>query len=367
MVLAANAPWVVSGLLHVGDATTDPAGAMAFAARGEGPLPVPLTALGLGGVWNSEVVPVTRDGVLAAVALLTLLLLVAAGARRFWRSTPRRDAGALLTMWGCGYGVVLLGWMAPRALEWFVDVVPGGGLLRDTSRLLGLCVPLVAVLVAHGARSVAAWLQDRDQRTFVGVVLALVPLSVLPDAAWGVGGRVQAVSYPASYETTRDAVGSGRGDDVLLLPFSSYRAPTWNEGRKVLDPVGRYLRPDYVTNDQLIVSGILIEGEDPRAQAVRSALDAATPERRRQRLLELGVGWVVVDRSAPGEEVEVAGTLVSSAGGLETRRLGSAAAMGVSRAWSAAMGAAWLCFVAPVVVWVTRPLRHRTRRDVTHA
>ena len=57
MLAAANAPWVTAGLLHADAALTNPVGADVFALRGEGFLPAPLTALGLGGVWNSEVVP----------------------------------------------------------------------------------------------------------------------------------------------------------------------------------------------------------------------------------------------------------------------------------------------------------------------
>ena len=42
LLAAANAPWLVSGLLHAGAATTDAAGGAAFALAGEGALPGPL-------------------------------------------------------------------------------------------------------------------------------------------------------------------------------------------------------------------------------------------------------------------------------------------------------------------------------------
>ena len=77
MLAAANAPWVAAGLLHADAALTNPVGADVFALRGEGLLPAPLTALGLGGVWNAEVVPATREGVLAVVGTRR-----AGGARR---------------------------------------------------------------------------------------------------------------------------------------------------------------------------------------------------------------------------------------------------------------------------------------------
>ena len=43
------------------DATSDPAGARAFALHRRGLLPAPVAALGLGGIWNAEVVPASRD------------------------------------------------------------------------------------------------------------------------------------------------------------------------------------------------------------------------------------------------------------------------------------------------------------------
>ena len=56
-LLAANAPWLVAGLVQSSSATSDPAGAELFATAGEGRLPGPLAALSFGGVWNAEVVP----------------------------------------------------------------------------------------------------------------------------------------------------------------------------------------------------------------------------------------------------------------------------------------------------------------------
>jgi hypothetical protein len=365
LVLAANAPWLFSGLLHAADATTDPAGARAFALRGEGLLPAPLAALGLGGIWNAEVVPTTRDGVLAVAALLVLAALAALGARPWWRGTDRRDAVALVALWVVGYGLAFLGWAAPGSVAWLAENVPGGGLLRDTSRLLGLCVPLVVALTAYGAARADGWLRDADQRRFVGAVLVLVPVSLMPDAGWGVSGRLSAVDYPASYAATRDAVGDGQGDDLLVLPFTSYRAPAWNDGRKVLDPVGRYLRPDFVASDELIVSDVTIAGEDPRGDDVRRVLAAGTPEARRDGLLALGIGWTVTDRSAPGPAVAVAGDVVSSVGELETARLGEAAPQPVPAGWWLVMGLAWAAFLAPGVTWLMLWARHLARRDAS--
>ena len=57
LVAAANAPWLVAGLLHASSATSDAAAAEVFALRGEGSVPGPLAALTLGGIWNTDVHP----------------------------------------------------------------------------------------------------------------------------------------------------------------------------------------------------------------------------------------------------------------------------------------------------------------------
>ena len=78
-------------------------------------------------------------------------------------------------------------------------------------------------------------------------------------------------------------------------PFESYRAPSWNDGRPVLDPMPRYLTRASVVPDDLVVGGRRISGEDPRAAEISAALRSGTAADvlRRQ-----GIGWIVVDLEA---------------------------------------------------------------------
>ena len=92
----------------------------------------------------------------------------------------------------------------------------------------------------------------------------LLPVALLPDLALGVGHRLEPADYPAAYDEARDLAGADRDGDVLVLPLSSYRAPDWNHRHLVLDPIGRYLTPDYVASDVLVVDGVPLSGEDPR-------------------------------------------------------------------------------------------------------
>ena len=68
-------------------------------------------------------------------------------------------------------------------------------------------------------------------RRFVGVGLVLLPVLLLADAAWGMGGRLTAVSFPDGYPAMRAAVAAAPPGDVLVLPLSSFRRPDWNGSR----------------------------------------------------------------------------------------------------------------------------------------
>ena len=178
--------------------------------------------------------------------------------------------------WAVGWGLAVLTWALPGVPAWLGGHVPGAGLLRDGSRLLLLCAPLLVVLTAHGAVELGRLLRRAGPlRGTVAAVLVVLPVTLLPGLALGAAGRLDPVDYPTEYAQVRDLLADrdtyGDGD-VLLLPLSSYRQPGWNDRRKVLDPLGRYLRRDYVASDVLVVSGRAIDGEDPRVGQVAAAL-----------------------------------------------------------------------------------------------
>lgn len=366
LVVAANAPWVVAGLLHLDTATSSAAGAV-FGLDAEGPLPAPVAALTLGGIWNAEVVPSSR-GLLVLPLVLTLAYaaLAVAGARPLARRLGRRTTTALVALWAAGYAVAVLSWAAPDAVGWLAGHVPGGGLLRDGTRLLALSAPLTAALVASGAASCA----QRAPRLLVAGAGALLPLAFMPDAAWGIGGELEPADYPAEWAPARAALGGGNAD-LLVLPFTSYRAPTWNHDRKVLDPLPRYLRPDYVVNDQLAVDGRVIVGEDPRVPDVLAALALPDAGDRAVALADLGVGAVVRDRTVPTTatyDAPVAGTVVFDGADLEVTVLDVPVdERDTSTGWRFALGLAWAAFLGAALVgaWNVGQVissRMRTRR-----
>ncbi len=331
--LAANAPWLLAGLLHSGS-SLQATGFDVFAARGEGSLPVPLAVASLGGIWNSEVVPQSRTGWLGWLGTSAVLVLAALGVRRWLRGVGVNEASRLGALWLIGVLIAGIGWTMPHVADSIGGTVPGWGLLRDGTRYLGLCLPLLVSLAAAGMTTLAAAARPAA-RPGLAVAVVLLPLATLPDAVWGLGGALTPVRYPGEYAEARAAIedlresssGEVPAGDLVVLPFTSYRAPTWNGGRKTLDPLGRYLPLNYLASDDLVVSGRRVPGEDPRGQAVRRALAGNDPARRSRSLALLGVGMVARDRPAsqdvalPGYDAEVSGVSVYQGAGLELTQL----------------------------------------------
>jgi hypothetical protein len=362
LVVGANAPWLVAGLAHA-SAATGAGGYSIFATRGDG-LPGPLAALTLGGIWNGDVVPASREGALAWGSLALLLVLAAVGARRWWQRRGRREAVAHLALWLAGVGLAVVSWAAPDLLASVGEHLPGAGLLRDGTRSLGLALPLTVGLVAAGADVVAGLPRHLAGRGALVAGVALLPLALMPDVAWGVDGSLDTARYPAEWRTVSRVVEPVHGDAVLL-PWSAYRAPTWNGGRPVLDPLARLLRTEVVTDGDLVIGSTTVSGEDPRAEDVRQALAASTPQARADALRARGIGWVVVEKDA-GDAPEVAGRVVHDGPLLEVVRLeGPVSAPEVSIGAQIAQALAWAAFVAVLLAGLVGTARTAVVRIAT--
>ncbi len=358
LAVAANLPWLVSGLLHSASATSDALGAQAFALRSEGSVPGPVAALTLGGIWNGEVVPSSREGLLGWLTLIVVGGAVVTGlVRRRWAAN-RREAVALATCWGIGWVLAVLTFVAPAAVGALATHVPGGGLVRDGSRLLVLCLPLLVLAVAEGTDTWWSRLPaSAPAHVGAGVALVLAPIALLPDAAWGVSGSLHAAEFPLVWEQARPIVADDHdrhGGEVLVLPASSYRLPAWNDATKVLDPIGRYLTPDYVSSDVLVVSGVALAGEDPRAESVLAALELPDPEGRARALEAEGIGTVVVERDAPGPVAEIAGKILLDTGDLSIISLPDPDPRRAPTSWIVLMALAWSAYVAPLAAALSR-------------
>ena len=290
-------PWLVPAVLHPAAASSDSAGLSVFALRAKVGGHA-LTALGLGGIWNAEVVPLSRTWPTGPILAIAVLLAAAYGARPLVSALGRAACLWWAIVAAAGLVTALASAWLPGPWQALLAALPGGGLLRDAHKLLAPLALLLAAAAGLGVARVAARVADRATRGAIMVAAALIPIALLPDLAWGVAGRLAPVAYPPAWAQVRDVLaGDPRPGDVVVLPWSTFRAFEWNAGRTVLDPAPRWLPRSSVVDDQLVVATpeglVALAGEDPRARAVTAALDARLP--LVEVLPPLGVGWVLIE------------------------------------------------------------------------
>ncbi|MEV6252072.1 hypothetical protein AB0L97_02285 [Nocardia sp. NPDC051911] len=321
--LAASAPWLAATALSgAGAEPSDPAGIAAFAARAEPGLGTLGSLAGLGGIWNAEAVPDSRTTPLAAIGTLVLLAIVVLGVRSVATGGPDPDnrhvrrALLLLAVIAILFPALGATTWGMHALEWLVAHVPGAGLLRDTQKYAALAMPAFALCAAAGCVVTARRLSRADATTArpataspattATVTAVFVALMVLPlyDLAWGVGGAVRPVHYPAGWQQVAARM-DGPGD-VAVLPGGMFRKFRYSGAAPVLDPAPRMLPNDVLQTGELPVRGRTVSGEGARAREVENLLlHGGAPAD----LARLGVGWILVERTTPGPVGASASTL----------------------------------------------------------
>ncbi|WP_454164424.1 hypothetical protein [Gordonia iterans] len=305
-VLTAS-PWLVATAFSDGG-TSGVGGAREFAARAETGLGTFGSVLGLGGIWNADAVPASRTFWWAAVATACLLIVVTLGSFALWR---RRTAllpavRALAVLAGI---VVLLTALAATGpglavVEFLLARVPGTGLLRDSQKYLALAIPFVALAAAAAAARLRAWVPT----WFTIALVMLLVVAPLPDLAWGVGGKLRPIRYPSDYAAVTALVGHSTGA-AAVVPSGAMRHYTWNNGPS-LSPLPRMLDAPVILGSALLVDGEPVDAPPERSRRVideiaRGGLPAA--------LADLGVSWVVIEKTAHSGAVAAPRDLVVSA------------------------------------------------------
>ncbi|PKV78861.1 hypothetical protein ATK86_3244 [Nocardia fluminea] len=328
------APWLTATALGSGAEPSDPAGVSAFAARAEPWLGTLGSLAGLGGIWNGEAVPASRTTPLALIGTLILLGIVACGVRAVW--AIGRDGRALLVIAAVAIVLPALGATSAglAAGEWLVVHVPGAGLLRDTQKYVALAMPAYALCAAAACRTVtvaarrilahdahaapaspephsppraagqppteapvttgnrAAGQIGSRPAAIVFIVLLTLPLA---DLAWGVGGAMRPVHYPAGWQEVVDHIDAP--GDIAVLPAGMFRRFPYSGTAPVLDPAPRILPNDVLQTGELRVRGYAVTGEGNRARTVEEALLRGAPATD---LAALGVGWILLEHTTPG-------------------------------------------------------------------
>jgi hypothetical protein len=283
---------VVAALLTAAGGRSDPAGVAAFSARAENWGGALVALLGTGGIWNAQAVPVTRTAVVVPVFVAGLVGLGLVGfgtLRRRWGGGAGR-----LALLGAGALFVSAAGVLPGTagtLRLVVAHLPGGGLLRDGQKFLIPYALLLAVCVALAAERIA---ERVGAAPLVLAGFALMPVVMLPDLAWGVGGQLRPVAYPAEWNTVARQVAAAPGP-VVSLPMSAYRAYAWNPGSVVYDPASRYLPAEVVMDDRLRIdlgsAAQVIRGESEAAEAAQERVETGGPAADER------VRWVLVQRA----------------------------------------------------------------------
>ena len=290
-------PWLVASTAGGSLASSPAVGVQAFAARAEPGLGTLVSLAGLGGIWNGDAVPDSRTTVFAVVATVVLLAVVAVGLPVVIRRPAAVPLLVLAVVAVVGPALMATG-PGLAAVESIMRTVPGLGVLRDGQKWVALAVPGYAL--AAGAAVVTK--RDRIPAVATAAVCCAALLAVLPDLAWGVGGKMTAVRYPAGWQTVAAAINADPRP-VAVLPPDSMRVFAWSGAAPVLDPLPRWVAADVLSTGDLIIGGQTIPGEGTRAREVqRLLLDGADAAALRR----AGVGWVVVEGPAPALDLPVA-------------------------------------------------------------
>lgn len=340
--VAAALPWLTASVVSGSLSGVAGTGVHAFAARAEHGLGTLGSLAGLAGIWNAQAVPGSRTSLFALVATAVLLAIVVVGLPAALRV---REARPLLLLAVAAVVLPALTATAPglALLETVVRTVPGLGMLRDGQKWVALALPgyvLAAAGVARYGRAVAA-------------VCGAALIAVLPDLAWGVGGQMRAVHYPAGWSTVAALINADPRP-VAVLPADSMRQFTWAGDAPVLDPLPRWVSADVLSSGDLLIGGQTVPGEGTHGREVTALLLEGAS---RDRLADAGVGWVVAESGSPAVDLPV----VYRDGDITLYRVGGSAPPASRRGLLIGAHLVWLgTLVGAGVVTLGRRWRPRT-------
>jgi len=322
-------PWLIPSLLHA--IYVDPASVAAFAARADTPFGSLGSLLMLGGAWNAQTVPKAYGGAWSAL-WLALVIVALAGYLLVARRQHRWPGLGLAAV--AGLVIAALGVTAPGRdlLRSMIAAWPGFAVLRDAQQFVA---PLALAEAAGFGLAVTAALNPATLRprpspgrparadaagamlgvlrpgrppradaagTMLALLAILAPVLLLPGLAWGGAGRLRPAAYPAGWLTAARALdASAASGSVLLLPWATYRTPSWNHGEVVLDPWTRLLSRPLVWNDGTQVGDVALAPDDPRARALEDAIRGRSP--LTATLRAAGIRFVLDDADGPDPQV----------------------------------------------------------------
>lgn len=295
-------PWLVASALSGGLASAQDSIAP-FAARAEPGLGTLGSLAALGGIWNAEAVPGFRTTMFAVVGTAVLLGIVVAGL-----PAVRRRPAALALLALAAVAVLVPAAMATgpgiAVVDELVLAAPGLAVVRDGQKWVALAMPGYALAGAGAVVTLKRW---RVPTSMAAGACCLALIAVLADLAWGVGGAVSSVRYPAGWSAVASRINADPRP-VAVLPADTMRRFDWAGPAPVLDPLPRWVHAQVLATGDLTISGRRVPGEGSRAREVqRLLLDGAEPAQ----LARAEVGWVVVESGTAGEMGSATKTLAA--------------------------------------------------------
>lgn len=287
-------------VLGAPSASRSSAGVDEFAPTADSPVGVLGSLLAGGGFWNSGTHPDVRQSLVVGVVSAALMVL-GVGACVGVLRTRRTPLVLALGMLGL---LVLVSAVEPLRGLWsaLVSAVPGGGALRDSQKYMAAWVAVAAA----GAGVVADRLRSRVPAPWQApeaALLVALPILMSPQLAWGLGGRLDAVSTPDGFATGVGRLAQLPPGDVGLLPWSQYRRYGWNDSRLSLTIAPRVIDRVVLFDDALPLRSGTVAGESPRAAAVSAAVAAG--QEVEAAIAAQGVRYVAAELDAgPGVDVE---------------------------------------------------------------
>lgn len=284
--LLAALPWLTAAAVSGSLSSSQADGVPAFAARAEPGLATVGSLASLGGIWNGDAVPSSRTTLFAVVAAVVLIGVVVAGLPVVVRMP---SAVPLLILAAVAVAMPALMATGPglAAVEATVRAIPGLGVVRDAQKWVALALPGYTLAAAAATVTLRRWMPAFAAAT----VCSLALIATLPDLAWGVGGKVASVTYPAGWAEAAATIDADPRP-VAVMPTGSMRNFDWAGDAPVLDPLPRWVRADVLTTGDLTISGRTVPGEGGRARDVERILTTGADH---EELARAGVGWLVVE------------------------------------------------------------------------
>jgi hypothetical protein len=295
VAVAAQAPWLVPGLVVAATNEIEMAGGASF--------PTVLGGLGGlfrlsagGGFWNTYF-QIGEEGPIALVAGLVLLALAVAGTRSI-HPEFRRPMAVLGVV---GWFVATVSAIPVLSTGFFwIDEHVLGGIWREPHRVLTLHLLWLAPAAALGSRRAHRACLGRDRWIpAAGPALVLpfaVAVALSMPALWGLGGQLRAEPLPSSWRDAREQVRTDPGT-VLALPWYQYFNVSVSGGpmRRVLNPLPLYLGGDVLSSsDNSLQPGVREFGDPREAQASAAVERLLSGVSVSDDLAALGVRWVIV-------------------------------------------------------------------------